>query len=103
MAWPCRRMAALWLAAVLLRSAASFIDPGAGGMVLALSAQADGKILVGGAFPSIGCKLRANFARLNSDGTVDDSLNPGANSAVTSLAAQSDGKILLGGALSLLD
>ena len=41
--------------------------------------QADGKILVGGGFTSIGGQPRNRVARLNPDGTLDTTFNPGAN------------------------
>jgi uncharacterized delta-60 repeat protein len=74
--------------------------------VLALAVQPDGKILVGGNFPTIGGQSRTNLGRLNSDGTVDGAFNPGAVgpdlSAVYCLAVQSDGKILVGGEFTTL-
>lgn len=63
----------------------------------ALVAQADGKILVGGRFDSIGGQPRNNVARLNPDGTLDTAFNPNANGEIRKIALQSDGKILLGG------
>ncbi len=75
-------------------------DPGANGEVDALAIQADGKILVGGAFTTLGgggTTVRNHIARLNSNGTPDTSFDPGANNNVLALAVQPDGKILLGG------
>ncbi len=43
-----------------------------------LAVQADGKILVGGYFTTLGGQTRNNIGRLNADGTVDTSFNPGA-------------------------
>ena len=40
---------------------------------------------------------RNRLARLNADGTVDESFNPGANDPVYEMALQPDGKILVGG------
>jgi uncharacterized delta-60 repeat protein len=67
--------------------------------VSSLAVQADGKILVGGFFRTLGGQSRNYIGRLNADGTLDPSFNPGANSDVLSLAVQVDGKILVGGAL----
>jgi uncharacterized delta-60 repeat protein len=75
-------------------------DPGANGEVDALAIQADGQILVGGAFTTLGgggTTVRNHIARLNSNGTPDTSFDPGANNNVLALAVQPDGKILLGG------
>ena len=69
--------------------------------VYAIALQADGKILIGGAFTSIngGGQFARNFiARLNSDGTVDAGFNPNASNRVFAIAVQPDGKIVVGGA-----
>jgi uncharacterized delta-60 repeat protein len=77
-------------------------DPGASGVVRTLAVQADGKILVGGAFTRLGgggagATTRNNIGRLNADGSLDKSFNPGANDHVTIVAVQPDGRILVGG------
>jgi uncharacterized delta-60 repeat protein len=69
--------------------------------------QHDGKLLIGGWFDSVNGFAKTNFARLNSDGSLDESfnviltdasdpLNPYNGLALT-LALQEDGKILVGG------
>ncbi len=68
-----------------------------GGDVEAFAIEADGKILVGGNFTTLGGQLRDYLGRLNADGTLDGTFNPGASSTVQSLAIQADGKILAGG------
>ncbi len=70
--------------------------------VFALAMQADGKILVGGTFATLGGQLRANIGRLNANGTVDTGFNPGASDFVESFAVQADGKILVGGDFTAL-
>ncbi len=77
-------------------------DPNANGTVVygtvfSVSVQADGKILLGGQFTTVGGLSRNYVARLNADGSVDTGFNPNANGTVYSLSVQSDGKILLGG------
>jgi uncharacterized delta-60 repeat protein len=67
------------------------------GEVRAIAVQADGKVLVGGSFISIGGQVRNGIARLNNDGTVDTAFNPNTNAAVNTMAVQADGKILVGG------
>jgi uncharacterized delta-60 repeat protein len=64
--------------------------------------QADGKILVGGSFTTLGGKTRSRIGRLHADGTLDASFNPEASSSVYSLAVQADGKILVGGQFTTL-
>jgi hypothetical protein len=67
--------------------------------------QADGKILVGGAFNganSIGGQTRNRIARLDATTGLADSFNPNANSDVDSIAVQADGKILAGGFFTII-
>jgi uncharacterized delta-60 repeat protein len=75
-------------------------NPNANNSVSGIALQADGKILLGGAFTGVGPTTRNRIARLNADGTVDSVFNPDANNAVSNIALQSDGKILLGGAFT---
>ena len=81
-------------------------NPGAGGgtapYVYSLAVQADGKVLVGGYFSTLGGQTRNCLGRLNPDGTLDTPFNPGANGSVASLAVQADGKILVGGSFTTL-
>jgi uncharacterized delta-60 repeat protein len=72
-------------------------DPNANNDVFAVAVQADGKILVGGVFTSVGGQTRNNIARVNPDGSLDASFDPNANFFVEALAVQVDGKILVGG------
>ena len=76
-------------------------DPGAGatgGAVLALASLAEGKVLVGGSFASLG-NAGAYLARLNADGSSDSSfpLGGGPNRPVRTLAVQEDGRLVIGG------
>jgi uncharacterized delta-60 repeat protein len=76
-------------------------DPNASGPnanVLAIALQADGKILVGGSFTSIGGQPRNRIARLDATTGLADSFDPNATDAVAAIAIQADGKILVGGA-----
>ena len=72
-------------------------NPGADGSVEALAIQADGKIVVGGSFSTLGGGARKYIGRLNADGTLDTGFDPGADNFVLALAVQADGKILVGG------
>ncbi len=72
--------------------------PGVGmGTVSAMAVQADGRVVLGGGFASVGGVLRTNLARINPDGTLDASFNPSADSDVNSMALQPDGKLVIGG------
>jgi uncharacterized delta-60 repeat protein len=82
-------------------------DPNASGGpggVFSLAVQADGKVLIGGAFLRLQpngaatATARLRFARLNADGTLDEGFNFGVNNYVYSIAVQADGKVLIGGA-----
>jgi uncharacterized delta-60 repeat protein len=75
----------------------SAINPSATGYVYSMAVQADGKILLGGGFSSVGGVGRSRIARLASDGTLDPGFNPSANGDVYSFAVQADGRILVGG------
>lgn len=95
----------------------SGFNPGATGglypsfesMVYSLAVQADGKILVGGSFTSLGGQQRGSIGRLNPDGSLDTGFNPSTSAdgfssrAVRSLAVQPDGKILVGGKFRYLN
>src|ERR1043166_2535280 len=59
--------------------------------------QADGKILAGGGFGTIGGQTRNNIARLNGTTGLADSFDPNANSTIWAITAQADGKVLAGG------
>jgi uncharacterized delta-60 repeat protein len=80
-------------------------NPGTGvsGDVNSIALQPDGKIIIGGGFTSYNGTTRNSIARLNSDGTLDNTFNPGtgANGAVNSIALQPDGKIIIGGGFTL--
>jgi uncharacterized delta-60 repeat protein len=72
---------------------------GANSNVFALAMQADGKVLLGGEFTTVGGVGRARVARLLSNGALDTSFDPGAgaNGPVQVIAVQPDGKVLVGG------
>src|SRR5688500_19116309 len=46
------------------------------GRVSTIALQADGKILVGGSFTTVNGVSKNNFARLNANGSLDDSFAP---------------------------
>jgi uncharacterized delta-60 repeat protein len=82
-------------------------NPGANSSIWVMAVQADGKILVGGDFTTIGgggtgTTARSSIGRLNPNGTIDTTFNPGANGTVYVMAVQPDGKILVGGQFTML-
>lgn len=81
---------------------ASF-DPALNNVVNSLALQADGKIVLGGAFTEITGQPHSRVARLNADGSLDADFNPGeGNFTVNAVAVQADGKILVGGNFTML-
>jgi uncharacterized delta-60 repeat protein len=74
-------------------------DPAMNGMVIGMDIQSDGKILIGGDFSSATPNsattaiTRYGMMRLNTDGTVDTSLNLDPNSRVIQIIANADGSM----------
>lgn len=84
-------------------------DPNANRSVSCVAIQNDGKVLIGGRFSFLMPNrtaspfLRAGLARVNADGTLDESFDPNPTMAfdgalyITCLAVQEDGKVMMGG------
>jgi uncharacterized delta-60 repeat protein len=77
---------------------------GLNGRVNALAVQPDGKIVAGGAFSMFNGTGRTGIARLNADGTLDETFVPptlqgplSTEGLVRSVAALPDGRVLAGG------
>lgn len=70
-----------------------------------IALQSDGKILVSGAFDTYNSTSKPQLARLNADGSLDNTFtSPGFfNGALSALAIQPSGKILVGGSFSTLN
>lgn len=86
------------------RTLDAVFNPNVNGDVRSIAVQADGKILIGGEFTQIqanGASVPTNrgyLARLNSDGSLDNTFNPTyLGNTVYSVTLQADGKILIGG------
>ncbi|HZH86388.1 MAG TPA: T9SS type A sorting domain-containing protein [Brumimicrobium sp.] len=64
-----------------------------------LSLQPDGKIIIGGKFTTFNYSNRNCIARLNSDGSLDQTFDPGTgfDTEVKDIQVQNDGKIIVGG------
>lgn len=73
--------------------------------VTTVKVQADGKILIGGAFTEINHLPAHHLARLNTDGSLDGTFRSGtgADDWLFALAEQADGKILIGGKFQSYD
>jgi len=69
--------------------------------VRSIKIQQDGKIVIGGSFFFVNGQFRSNLARLNTDGTLDNSFIPSitaqSQTVVESVDIDADGKILIGG------
>jgi uncharacterized delta-60 repeat protein len=78
------------------------VGVGADSIVESSAIQSDGKIIIGGFFNSYDGQSVNNLARLNADGTLDQSFSTGLgpDDAVFCIAIQSDGKIIIGGEFS---
>jgi uncharacterized delta-60 repeat protein len=75
-------------------------NPGSGaggGLVEQVLPLSNGKILVCGNFTSFNGRNKAYIARLNSDGSVDESFTGSPGYWVRNMAVQGDGKIVIGG------
>ncbi|MFA7234307.1 MAG: delta-60 repeat domain-containing protein [Terrimicrobiaceae bacterium] len=74
---------------------------GVTGEVLALVAQKDGQIVLGGSFTAVNGVPRQNLARLNADGTLDagfiSQAAEGPNGPVAALLLLPDGSVIAGG------
>lgn len=82
----------------------SSLDPGTGfnNPVNTVSVQSDGKLIIGGSYTSFNGTTYNRIARLNSDGTLDNTfvIGTGLNNTVWTTAVKPDGKILIGGVFS---
>ncbi len=66
--------------------------------IYSIAIQPDGKVLIGGGFTVVNGTNRFGIARLNTNGTVDNSFNPGTGAyGVGSIVVQLDGRVLIGG------
>lgn len=66
------------------------------GLVLSIAPQGDGKVLIGGYFSLVNGVMRSNIARLDADGSVDETWDPGANGAVRQIVVSGTDIFVLG-------
>src|SRR5439155_21258457 len=74
--------------------------------VLTMSPQADGKLIIGGDFTSVGGSPRHYVARLNADGLLDTSFQPDIAltfGGVLAVQTEVDGNVLVGGDYTTVD
>lgn len=80
---------------------------GTDGAVQDVAVQTDNKVIIAGAFTTVGANGRSFIDRVNQDGTDDTAfttnLGTGFNSTIQALAIQTDGKILAGGGFNLFN
>ena len=69
------------------------------GSLFAIARHTDGKLYIGGTLTSVDGTARANFARLNANGTHDLTFNPGTgpNAPIQTIGVQADGKAIISG------
>ena len=73
-----------------------------GGSFQAMAFMPNGQILIGGGFGTLGGASLNNIARLNVDGTADNTFNPGANNTVWALCLEPDYRVLAAGQFTTL-
>src|SRR5688572_2678417 len=95
-------LVAALIAFVFIHAANAAFDPNCDGRVFAIAVQEDGKIIIGGEFSTVGGAPHGSIARLNADGTVDDTFQASVDHVVAAVALQADGKILAGGNLDVV-
>lgn len=80
-------------------------NPGTGvnGLISDVEIQTDGKLIIAGSFTNYNGTAVGRIARLNSNGTIDNTFNPGIGygNNITNIALQPDGKILVTGSTLL--
>lgn len=75
---------------------------GADNTVFTMALQTDGKLIIAGQFNNYNGTGRARIARINSNGSLDNTFNPGSGSdgIIRSIAIQTDGKIVIVGSFT---
>ncbi len=80
------------------------LERGGEGSIDELVALRDGRFYVRGSFSRILGAGRAGLARLNADGTLDDTFRPPElDGPVLSMAAQADGRLVIGGEFTVVE
>lgn len=82
-----------------LRDTTFNVGSGPGGVVHSVGVSSLGRVVIGGAFSTYNGVLRAGFARINANGTLDTLFNigTGANAPVRSLVVQDNTAVVIAG------
>lgn len=72
------------------------------GEVQAVAVQADGRLLLGGAFANLSNTTSGNLVRFTAAGVLDTSFNPAPNGAVSAIVVQADGRIVIAGSFTIV-
>ena len=80
----------------------NFIDNGSQYSIFGVKALNDGKYIINGSFNNYNGQSSSKIAKINNDGTIDNTCNigSGANNYIEATAIQNDGKILIGGSFT---
>jgi uncharacterized delta-60 repeat protein len=82
----------------------TFIPPEVNdGLVQAVAVDANDRVLIGGSFTTLDGSYHPGLARLNVDGSLDETFNPTFDGAVYALVVQPDGKLLVGGTFTTVN
>jgi uncharacterized delta-60 repeat protein len=81
----------------------SSLAPDSAGTVFTTVPLANGQMLVGGTFLSIGGVTRDFLARINADGSLDATFAPAINGPVQAIALESNGQYVVGGSFTEVD
>lgn len=71
--------------------------------VLGLALQSDGKILLAGQFAQVGGAAHDGVARLNANGSVDNTFNALVGQSVSAVAPMPDGRVVIGGGFTSVE
>ncbi len=77
------------------------VGDGTDGHVNAIVVQGD-QAIIGGSFDRIGFVERRRLARLNQDGSIDDTFPAGTDDSISQMAVDGEGRILVSGSFSTL-
>jgi uncharacterized delta-60 repeat protein len=81
------------------------VGSGTNGVIRTMSLQPDGKLIIAGQFFVYNGVGKTRVARVNTNGSIDNSFNPGvgATKSIRASKVQADGRILLGGLFTLFN
>jgi len=86
-----------------LRSAFAASANRLSGQIQAIAVQANGSVLLGGAFSNLDNTTGGNLVRFNANGTLDPFFNPRPNGSVSSIVIQPDGRVVIAGSFTTIN